>query len=224
MSGTTISSSSSEWARRLSLINQAESEWSGFLGGRWTALLKSLSLTTTASQAYVDLPSDFSKGALVIPQSNLVIINNESYRLVNASEIASYDSTSKICWIMGNEAVGYKLYIQPTPADAYAITTLFYYTNNLAVDNSNTEISKLTTSTDVTKMSDPYFIIDWVIGELYLVDDEIQQKWSAYKESAKRRLLDMSLIDMGEQGQYVTVPVGADIDGYDVFNSYGSED
>lgn len=223
MSGTTISSSSSEWNRRLVLINQAEDDVRRYLKGQWNFLLKSASLSTTANQSYVDLPDDFVDSAMAVGNNQLIQINGIYYRLVNYIDTLNRDTTQNYVWITGNKAAGFRLNIQPTPGGNYPFTFI-YYTNNMATSALGVEKEKLTLADDITKVPDPYYFVDWVIGELYLVNDENVSKWEYFKETARKRLVDMVAVDNMNQNQQVYIKVGSEEDGYDIFNSRDYED
>lgn len=222
-SGSVISSTSNEWARRLLLINEAEDTLKRFLNGQLSFLLTSTTLTTTNGVNYVNLPSDYERGSLALGSNGLITINNLYYPLREQPDTLSNDSTSYFTWIKGNKAEGYKLYIQPTPDGVYSIT-LPYYTSNLATNASLTGISKLTSPTDITKIPDPYYIVDWVIGELYLIDDEGQAKWQSYKVSAQDRLVRMATTDGRDQNEEISIRLASEETGFDLFNSNGNED
>jgi hypothetical protein len=221
-SGSTVPSTSDEWSRRLRIINQAEDTARRYLNGQWSFLLTPYTLTTIANQNYITLPSDYERGQGVVDQTGSLIINNTVFKLVEYPEVMSYDSTSNFIYITGNKSAGYKLYIQPTPADAYSIQ-FAYYTKQMAITSSNTGIDVLTNTDDVTKLPDPYYLSDWVIGELYRVNDEPENTWLPYKKEAEDRLIKMAVNDNREQNQSFTIPVLTEVQGYDVFESNGSD-
>lgn len=221
-SGTSFSSVSSEWTRRLVLINQAEDTWKRFMEGKWECLFVPNTLTTTASQSYVTLPSDYEKGAGIVTIDGMININNMLYKLVQKSETLNYDTNSNFAWITGNKVDGYKLNIQPTPNGAYTFN-FDYYTNLLAKKSDDTYLEFLTNPDDKTKIPDPYFIVDWVIGELYLIDDEPQTKYQPFKDSAEKRLVNMATAEGREENQIVEVKVVSEESGYDTFNSNDSD-
>lgn len=222
-SSTLISEDSEEWPRRLALINQAEQTLRNFLNGQWSFLLTSTTLSTVGSQNYVSLPSDYERGSMAVGNNGLLTINELPYTFSNYTDTLNFDTMDHFVWIKGSNAEGYKLYIQPTPADIYSIA-FNYYTNQLAVDTNGTSKSGLSVATDVTKIPDPYFIVDWVIGELYLIDDEPAGKWQFYKQSAQSRLVDMAVLDGRDQNEQFTIKVGDEEDGFDIFNSNGDTD
>lgn len=222
-SGSAISETTNEWARRLTLINQAEDTFKRYLNGQWSFLLTSTTLTTTDGVAYVNLPSDYERGSLAIGAGGLIIINEVYYPLREKPDILSNLSTDNFCYITGNKIDGYKLNIQPTPDGEYSIP-INYYTNTLAEASDNTGLTKLTSATDSTKIPDAYYLVDWVIGELYLIDDETSSKWQSYKASAQDRLINMAATDGRDQNEDISIRIATEEQGYDTFNSHGNED
>lgn len=222
-SGSTISSNTTEWSRRLTLINQAEDTVRGFLRGQWSFLLTSATLSTTANQGYINLPSDYERGSLAVANSGLLTINEIFYKFKGYIDTLNYLATDYAVWIKGNNSQGFKLYIQPTPGAVYSVP-INYYTNQMATDEDGIDLKKLTNPTDITKIPDPYYIVDWVVGELFLIDDETSSKWQFYKQSAQNRLTEMAASDGRDQNEQFTIKVGDEEDGFDIFNSNGNED
>lgn len=223
-SGSSISNQSNEWGTRLILINEAEDTLKRFLSGQWSFLLISTVLTTVSGQNYVDLPEDYERGSMAISSSGWIVINNLPYQLVEYPDTLSYSPERHFAWIKGNKAKGYKLYIQPTPADAYDIP-FNYYSGHLAIATDEMVTKPyLKLPTDITKIPDPYFLVDWVLGELYLMDDEKDSKWQQYKASAQNRLLNMATVDGREQNESITIKLTSEEQGFDIFNSNGDND
>lgn len=217
-SGSGILSTSDEYARRTALINQAEDTVRRYLNGQWSFLLTVPTLSTTGGQSYVNLPADYERGSGIVDTAGNILINGLLYKLVEYPETLNYDSQSPFVWITGNKSIGYKLNIQPTPAGVYSVP-FPYYSTSMATTSGGTDISGLTSTTDITKVPDPFYIVDWVVGELYLIDDEPQTKWTPYKESAKDRLLDMATHDARDQNQSVVIQVASEAAGFDTFES-----
>lgn len=204
----------SEFNRRLYLINRAERKWAKALNGRWPQLLQTpTNITTTAGQNYITLPSDFEFGNLVLAADGEIKIGSIFYKLVNRDmKDVQYDS-AYICWITGNPSAGYRLNIQPTPQDVLTVN-LVYYSNYLATTSGGTDQAVLATTTDITKVSDPDFLVFDVLSHLYKDDDE-GNKGLDFERLAQDRLNQMiSLASRGQQNQFDEIQELAEVGGF----------
>lgn len=179
-----------EWARRRTLINRFEREWARTKGYKWSELLKEATLTTTADQASVTCPTDFKARNIVLREDGTLKIGSVWYTFINYDEKNSINDSQKYCYVLGNDAEGYTLYINPTPDDAYTVN-FPYFTNNLATESdASTETEVLTNTDDITKCPDPYFIIYSTLATLFKDDDE-GNKGVDYERLAIDRLNNM---------------------------------
>lgn len=205
--------SNSEYTRRLKLINRSEKKWARAFNYRWPELFTSTTLTTTAGQAYVSLPSDFEFGNLVIAPDGEIKIGDLWYKLITKDYKDVHYDSAYLCWITGNPSAGYRLNIQPTPTDQVSIP-LNYYSNYLATNTSGTDQALLSTGTDKTKISDADFLVYDVLAQLYKDDDE-GNKGLDFERLANDRLEQMkSLASRGQQNQLVEIPDLAELQGY----------
>lgn len=196
--GGTISETSGEWTRRTTLINDAARKWAKIT--RWVQLLTTTTLTTTASQNYVDLPSGAEYGNLILPSDQMIKLNNLYYSLVPYDVAKSKDDSDYYMYILGDPINGYKLYINPTPSDAYSFD-LAYYTTELATDSSGTSQEELTTGTDITKCPDPDYLVYGTLMELFLIDGDDQfNKYEQMQLDVLNNMLENNLLGQVNEG------------------------
>lgn len=162
------STSDTEYARRLKLINKYEKQWALKEGYRWKDLVVSTTLTTTANVATVSLPTDY-KSAILQPAGTLKV-GSANYEFIPIYMKGKYFDNSQYLYITGNDAVGYTLNINPTPDDAYSIE-FDYYSKYLATNSGGTDKEVMTTGTDITKCPDPEYIVYMVQYDLLMHDN-----------------------------------------------------
>lgn len=212
-SGSAISDTTSEWSRRKNLINIAEEEWRDANFGKWKALFKTSVLTTTGA-SFVVLPTDYKEGRALFDLTGSIWINNMPYRKVKKAEQLTRLPTDYLAWILGNDAQGYNMYIQPTLTSGINFD-FNYYSTYLATDSLGVDKLLLDLVDDITKCPDVNFIVDRVVGELFDLDDD-PAKGKLYNDKADKRLVIMStqnqLGDVNEQNTIVNV---ADAEGYE---------
>lgn len=221
-SGDTISATTDEWTKRRRLINEAEGSWRDFKSGKWNALLTSTSITTASGQAYVTLPTDYSQGSALIPSNGVYTIGTQDYQVVSKEDQLTYNSTDYLVWFTGNDPSGYRMNIQPTPTGNTQIT-FDYYSNYTATDSTGvTSKQELTLVDDESKLPDPTYIVDYVLGELFTIDDE-EGKGNRYAARAQSKLIEMAALDeFGEVNQQVNLTDTNEALGFEPYG--GSED
>lgn len=186
-----MDSASGEWSKRKTLINEAARAWRDRINGKWKVLTKVASLTTTPSQNYVTLPSGYRQGRALIDKTGYITIGTTAYQLVNRDVFGVYDDQTELCYILGSDPEGFKLYIQPTPTEAIAFD-FPYFTKNTATDTlGTTEKEFMVLETDVTKCPNPSFLVEWVLGELYITENEDFTSAKTYKDQAEGYLKSM---------------------------------
>lgn len=213
-SATAPASTNSEYARRLVLINRAVRLWATERNGRWPELATTTSLSTTANQAYVTLPSDCGIGCIDLSEAGEIEINAIKYKMVNFDQRKSYTSTSRILWVTVNEGgAGYRLNIQPTPTSVVAFN-LDYYSNKLATSTGGTSQEKLSISTDITKCPDMQYIVFYTLGQLYKDDDEGAKGVDFGNQAIDRLNMMLARAQVGEFNQNAEIPFFAERSGY----------
>lgn len=218
-SGTPISSTTAEYSRRTTLINVAERMWREYLQGKWTVLKTNPTLVTVANQNYVSLPSGYKLGREIFDRGGLILIGSLYYKKVSRQDLDQYQTTETLVWIEGNDASGYKMYIQPTPSSIVSFE-FDYYTKNCAVSSSAVEVDVLTAFDDITKVPDPTFLSDYALGRLFTVDDE-PTKGAIYSQEALQAKLNLMVI---QQANFdgLTVRTNDDDVGYEPIGGYNT--
>jgi hypothetical protein len=191
ISGDTVPTTSTEWGRRVTLINLAEKKLQK--ESKWSWLIKTTTLTTTPNVAHVNLPADYSKGSLIAQLTTHLKIDTVEYMLADKATQTTLNSTSKIVWISGNEASGYRLNIQPTPTTAVSFS-ISYISTYMATDSSLTEKEGLADATDITKVPNPDYLTNYVLAELYASNDDLA-KARMYTDMMQEELRAMLIND-----------------------------
>lgn len=184
---STPSTSSVEYARRRELINDGERMFRE--AHSWSFLRKTASLSTTASQAYVTLPSGYRKNKADFDETEMIEINNTFYKLVKPNQKNNYVDTFPLAWVTGSDAEGYQLNISPTPDGVYSFDFNYYTKNMATLTDGSTEIEFLTNTDDITKVSNPLYLVHYVLSELYPSDDDLENRGITEMTKAKDILL-----------------------------------
>lgn len=214
-SSTAPAEGTDTYERRRVLINASIRSWAQRLGYKWSELHSDLSLTTTADQAYVDLPSSFNTNNLVLNRNGEIQIGGNWYKFIKRSQKDLYEDAIKKAYVVGNAATGFKLYIEPTPTDVLSID-LSYYTTDLAVDSDGTtEKAALISAGDYTKCPSIDFVSKDVLSALYRADSEMNQ-WSTLSQQAEDILDELiaSNVNVGDVNSIQEIPDAAEEDGY----------
>lgn len=217
--GGSIDSSTNEYTRRTTLLNRALRNWAETKSYTWRELIKSTTLTTTPSQSYVDLPSDYKYGHLLLPQNQRLKVGNDSYQLLEYGDAINQGSSVYYLYITGNQGAGYRLNINPTPTEALNIP-ISYYSNELATNTSGTSQAKLVSSTDIPKCPSSDYLIYKTVAEMFLIDDEGDQ-YSQYKEMAAEEMKNMIINhELGEDNQGVGLVFVDEAQGFEPIGGY----
>lgn len=211
-SSTAPTEGSEDYNRRKELLNQAANKWARLGKWRWKELYTTATLTTTASQTYIDMPSDYQAGSLVVPSTGNIKIGSTYFRFVNIDEEQDYVDTYPKVFVYGNKAQGYKLDIEPTPTGAES-GDIIYYSSHLATDTDGTSQANLSASTDKTKCPDGMYLVYWVLAVLYGTDETNPSLSTRYGNWATDRLADM-LMEQKDINQKDAVTSFADDAGY----------
>lgn len=214
-SATSPATTNSEWSRRTSLINRAERMVGKALRWRWPWLFKTnTSLSTVAGTSTVSLPVDFRPTGLVLDAGGNLWIGSTPYRMVSVREKQDFDSTARICWITGNDVVGYTLNVQPTPSDVQVVS-LNYYSFYLATDSAGTtEKEVMVLSTDKTKIPSPLYLSLYTLSQLFKDDDEGNKGVDFERQAIEELNGMMKEVNMEFQNYNAKIPDVAERDGY----------
>lgn len=221
---TIPTSTTIEYTRRTKLINRFERLWRSKKMGKWSPLYTTAPLSTTGSQSYVTLPVGYEKGTGSIDKTGFITIGTTHYNLVNPDDVGDFDTTTPLVWITGNNAVGFKLNVQPTPTGVTAFN-FSYFTNMTATDTTGvTDKSVLTINTDKTKIPNPYYLVYSVISVLSVAENGNDGRGVQYERLANEAMEDMIMNDvMGELNQVVTMDVTAIDQGFSPFGAYEND-
>lgn len=204
---------SSEYTRRVKLINRYERKWAQAMGGKWDTLRLSTTLSTTANVSTVTLPTDLTLNGLLLTETGAITIGSYEYLLVSFDQKDNYMAYDRICWISGNPIIGLTLNISPTPDSTMSIE-LNYFTTNLAYDSTNVGKAVMTTVTDVTKCPDAQYIIAGVLSDLYKTDEN--PNLGVDFGAQARDALNMMIADQnsGSYNQFSEIPDMATLEGF----------
>jgi hypothetical protein len=156
--------SEEDYLVRLALVNSAIRIWENEEGILWNELFASLADasdgddTTEVGVSSYDCPTDFK-----FPLGYLRIGTTPTfYNLMKLENIQIHDgdTSSQYWYITGNANSTYVYHINPTPTSVDTIQFEYYKTATLMEDGD-----------DVIEMSDPQFVVYWVVGELMKEED-----------------------------------------------------
>ena len=170
-----------EYLTARGLANIAIDRWEKYENTTWNELFAKYSdyetnNVTTDSYSY-NCPDDF------IRPCSFVRVNGELYDVKKPQEIASLkESTDKWVYFMGNPNDGYTLNFNPNLTMIPDQTLDFEYYKGA---------TKFATSTDVTEVPDPYFIVYFVAA--HMGDEGIN---TDYFQMAEARLEQMRSVNM----------------------------
>jgi len=147
-------------------LNAGVNRWRYYEKTRWKELFTNLTdasdgdKTTVASTFEYDCPSDF------IEPTSYVKIGTKVFQIKTPAQgttLIADGNTDAWCYFYGNPKDGYKLYVNPNyTLDAGLTITYSYYRTP----------TEFTTTDSVTEMTDPYFLIYYVLYRLYKNDSE----------------------------------------------------
>jgi hypothetical protein len=172
--------SDDEYLTARGLANIAIDRWEKYENTSWNELFAKYSdyesnNVTTDSYSY-NCPDDF------VRPCSFVRVNGELYDVKKPQELASLkESTDKWVYFMGNPNDGYTLNFNPNITMVADQTLDFEYYKSA---------TKFTTSTDVSEMSDPYFIVYFVAA--HMGDEGIN---TDYFQMAEARLEQMKTVN-----------------------------
>lgn len=180
----TPSSGDDDYTLRLGLENAAINRWENEDGMLWNELWVKVQdaadgdKTTDGSASSFDCPSDFK-----FPGS-YVRVGSTYYTVIPQEKVPQYTTTTeKVCYFTGNPQNGYDLNFLTAPDS----DTLYYEYYKTADSLSDT--------TDIPEMSDPYFIVYFVVSRLFELDGQTKNAMKAFQE-AEARLVQMKTRNM----------------------------
>jgi len=161
----TWSATSAEYLTARRLCKAAIMRWEYLEGTRWPELFVKLEdaadgdTTTTAGDFEYACPTNMR----IPPQvGDYVRINGVVFPVVPLTKIQTLtDNQDKFCYFTGNPSVGYTLNINPNVTLSTGDTIAYEYYKNATY---------FTTTTSSTEMSNPMFIVHFVLHKLYRND------------------------------------------------------
>jgi hypothetical protein len=182
--------SSDDWAFMVAAANEAISNWERENNIFWKELFTTYSATTSDGVSQYNLPSNFkqSDGYLRL-YVNGTSAKPTLYQQVKPEEgktIQTSGGNNQIFWITD------KINIYPTPTTAQGTANktfeLDYYKKATTYSTGQ--------ETTPPEMSDPYYIVDWIVFKLFSNDGPVSaDKSSLYFQLANNRLAAMRVAE-----------------------------
>jgi hypothetical protein len=178
-----------DYTLRHALVKNAIRVWESQQGIFWNELFTTLEdaadgdKTTDGTDTY-DAPTDFKH-----PVGWLRLVDGSTstyYELIKQGRVQDFDNdtATRIWYVTGNKASGFKVHISPTPGTGSTIKYEYYKDATLPSDGA-----------DVIEMSDPQFCVYWALAEL--VRDEDPALAQTYQQIANDKLAQMKLSNDG---------------------------
>lgn len=161
---TIPASTESEYTIGLELANEAVKRWANYDNTYWKELFTTLSLagegTTVATDVtQYDVPDDFREAGGHVKLLNSNNTTFQTYPILESQEVQFKPEGATFAYFTGSPAEGYVLNLSPTPTATQNGKTIqydYYKTPTL-----------FTTGSDVTEMSDPYFIVHRMLANRF---------------------------------------------------------
>lgn len=159
------SSTDDEYTIGMRLANEAINHWASYDSTYWKELFTTRvesgdgdSTITTADKQY-DAPEDMQEagGFVKVLDGNSKTV--QSYPIIDPSDAQFKSDNSTYCYFTGDPSNGYVLNLNPSPPSSLNGKTLEY-----AYYKKPTEF---TTGSDVTEMSNPYFIVHRMLANRF---------------------------------------------------------
>lgn len=207
----TWSATSAEYLTARNLSKEAINRWARIEGGTWDELFTTLTdaadgtKTITANDFTYTAPTDMN----IPPQpGEYVRIQNSAgtssyYRVIPLAKVQQLDDTSdSVCWFTGNPKLGYVLNINSGVNLSTGDTILYEYYRNPTY---------FTTTTSVTEMDNPFFIVHYILYRMYKSDGLLT-------ESREELQMAEDLLDemKAKNTEVITDERSSDIDGFGV--------
>lgn len=161
---TIPTSTEAEYTIGMRLANEAIQRWATYDSTLWHELYTTLSLadegiTVATGTTQYDAPDNFQSAGGHIKLLNSDNTVFQTYPILEPQEVQFKSANGTYAYFTGNPAEGYVLNLNPVPTSTQNGKTLdyvYYKTPTL-----------FTTGTDVTEMSDPYFIVHRMLANRF---------------------------------------------------------
>lgn len=161
---TIPASTESEYTIGLRLANEAIKRWANYDSTLWHELYTTPSLsgdssTVVTGTTQYDTPEDFQTAGGHIKLLNSDNTVFQTYPILEPQEVQFKSTEGTYAYFTGSPAEGYVLNLSPTPTSTQngkTIDYVYYKTPTL-----------FTTGTDITEMSDPYFIVHRMLANRF---------------------------------------------------------
>jgi len=186
--------------------NDAITKWEFYDNTRWNELFTNLTAasdgdkTTTAGDWEYDCPSDMRFPASWVRTIGAASSAVTFWTVIKPEQSGKYaDSTDKVCWFSGSFKDGYKLNFNPKATLTTSDTIKYEYYKQAAT---------FAAAADTTEISDPYFIVYWVLQRFLKNDGE--DNFEELQE-ADTRLEQMRVVNLSGYfgiGDTINEPIG----------------
>lgn len=159
-------STSEEYLTARRYLNAGVQRWRYYERTDWKELFSRLSDATTGSTITVANTYKYAAPDNFVRPTSYVLIGTKLFRLIKPQKALTYEAdgdTSEWCYFTGNVKDGFFLNVNPNfPLDAGLNIDYSYYKTP----------TEFTTTASITEMSDPYFLVHYVLYRLYKNDSE----------------------------------------------------
>lgn len=158
----TPSSTDDEYSIGMKLANEAINHWVTYDGTYWRELfgntLEEGITVVTGTTAY-DVPDNFAEAGGLIKVLDSSDKTVQTYNIVDSPEAQFKGDNSTYAYFSGSPADGYVLNLNPSPGSSLNGKTIQYWYYK--------KPTEFTTGTDVTEMSNPYFIVHRMLANRF---------------------------------------------------------
>lgn len=163
-SATIPASTESEYTIGMRLANEAINRWATYDNTYWqelytTPALSGDSSTVVTGTTEYDVPEDFQSagGHIKLLDSDNNVF--QTYPILEPQEVQFKSTEGNYAYFTGSPSEGYVLHLNPTPTSTQNGKTIDYVYYKTPTE--------FTTGTDVTEMSDPYYIVHRMLANRY---------------------------------------------------------
>lgn len=175
---------------RVNFVNQALREWADAYD--WSQLRQIGTLSVTLSGTSAALPTNFKKLLSPIYDMSQAVSVDREYQQVDASERFSRQTSDKVVWLLGDDAVGYSV---NSFGFVSGLSAVYYY---------QSVPSSLATLADTTVIPNPNFLVKRTIA--YILEARSDARFPQAKQDADlemRRMIEFQDTPSGAQSNRI---------------------